>query len=106
MNSKNGPYLAFKNNSLFVVPSHGKEEGKVIRLISAPNDAELSGPWFSPDRKTLFLSVQHTGEQTINLENPTSKWPFDSDGDPKPAVVAITGYLIEKMNKLHLLERA
>ncbi|NAS10637.1 PhoX family protein [Poritiphilus flavus] len=104
--NKDGPYLPFKNNSLFVIPRHGKDQGKVIRLVSAPNDAELTGPWFSPDGKTLFLSVQHPGEQTTDLKNPTSKWPFDEDGLPKPAVVAITGDLIEKLNKLHLLERA
>ncbi len=104
MNKKEGPYRAFKNNSLFVVPRHGKEQGKVIRLISAPNDAELTGPWFSPDGKTLFLSVQHPGEQTIDIAHPTSTWPFDEDGIPKPAVVAITGDLIEKMNQLHLLK--
>ncbi|WP_343486433.1 alkaline phosphatase PhoX [Allomuricauda sp. d1] len=103
MNKEDGPYMAFKNNSLFVVPRHGKEEGKVIRLASAPNDAELTGPWFSPDGKTLFLSVQHPGEQTSDINDPTSTWPFDGDGIPKPAVVAITGDLIEKMNKLHLL---
>ncbi len=104
--NKDGPYKAYKNNSLFVIPRYGKEEGKVIRLVSAPIDAELTGPWFSPDGKTLFLSVQHPGEQTTDLGNPTSKWPFDADGIPKPAVVAITGDLIEKMNKLHLLEDA
>ncbi|WP_350286292.1 alkaline phosphatase PhoX [uncultured Croceitalea sp.] len=106
MNKEDGPYMAFKNNSLFVVPRHGKEQGKIIRLVSAPNDAELTGPWFSPDGKTLFLSVQHPGEQTTDLSDPTSKWPFDEDGIPKPSVVALTGDLIEKMNKLHILERA
>lgn len=104
MNKEDGPYMPFKNNSLFVVPRYGKEQGTVIRLISAPNDAELTGPWFSPDGKTLFLSVQHPGEQTTDLANPTSTWPFDGDNLPKPSVVAITGDLIEKMNKLHVLE--
>jgi secreted PhoX family phosphatase len=100
MNKEDGPYMPFKNNSLFVVPRYGKDEGKVIRVASAPRDAELTGPWFSPDGKTLFLSVQHPGEQTRDLANPTSKWPFDEDNIPKPAVVAITGDLIEKMSKL------
>ena len=104
MNKENSPYIPFKNNSLFVVPRYGKDEGKVIRVASAPRDAELTGPWFSPDGKTLFLSVQHPGEQTIDLENPTSKWPFDEDQIPKPAVVAITGDLIEKMNQLSQIE--
>jgi len=104
MNNPDKPYMSFKNNSLFVIPRYGEDAGKVIRVVSAPRDAELTGPWFSPDGKTLFLSVQHPGEQTTDLKNPTSKWPFDEDNIPKPAVVAITGDLIEKMNKLHLIE--
>ena len=104
MNKANKPYMAFKNNSLFVIPRYGKDAGKVIRVASAPRDAELTGPWFSPDGKTLFLSVQHPGEQTKDLKNPTSQWPFDADNIPKSAVVAITGDLIEKMNQLHKIE--
>ncbi len=104
MNKKNKPYMPFKNNSLFVIPRYGENAGKVIRIASAPRDAELTGPWFSPDGKTLFLSVQHPGEQTKDLKNPTSKWPFDEDNIPKPAVVAITGDLIEKMNLLNQIE--
>ncbi|MEM9679086.1 MAG: alkaline phosphatase PhoX [Bacteroidota bacterium] len=104
MNNPEGPYMPFKNNSLFVIPRYGEDAGKVIRVASAPRDAELTGPWFSPDGKTLFLSVQHPGEQTTDLNNPTSKWPFDSDNIPKPAVVAIQGDLIEKMNKLREIE--
>ena len=104
MNKKDNQYTSFKNNALYVIPRHGKDAGKVIRVASAPKDAELTGPWFSPDGKTLFLSVQHPGEQTKEVTNPTSRWPFDEDNIPKPAVVAITGDLIEKMNRLHLLE--
>ncbi|UNY98521.1 DUF839 domain-containing protein [Zhouia spongiae] len=104
MNRADEPYMSFKNNSLFVIPRYGKDAGKVIRVASAPRDAELTGPWFSPDGKTLFLSVQHPGEQTKDIRNPTSKFPFDKDGIPKPSVVAITGDLIEKMNCLHQIE--
>ncbi len=104
MNRKDKPYMPFKNNSLFVIPRYGKDAGKVIRVASAPKDAELTGPWFSPDGKTLFLSVQHPGEQTKDIKNPTSTWPFDKDNIPKSAVVAIQGEVIEKMNKLRALE--
>lgn len=104
MNKSKKPYMPFKNNSLFVIPRLGKDAGKVIRVASAPTDAELTGPWFSPDGKTLFLSVQHPGEQTKSLKKPTSTWPFDGDNIPKPAVVAVTGDLIEKMNYLNKLE--
>ena len=103
MNQTDNPYTSFKNNALYVIPRYGEEAGKVIRVASAPKDAELTGPWFSPDGKTLFLSVQHPGEQTKDLKNPTSKWPFDEDNIPKSAVVAIKGDLIEKMNRFHLL---
>lgn len=103
MNKEEGPYMPFKNNSLFVVPRYGEDEGKVVRVASAPRDAELTGPWFSPDGNTLFLSVQHPGEQTTDIANPTSSWPFDEDGIPKSAVVAIKGNLIEKMNSLRQL---
>ncbi len=104
MNKKDGPYMPFKNNSLFVIPRYGADAGKVIRVASAPRDAELTGPWFSPDGKTLFLSVQHPGELTQDIKNPTSKWPFDKDNIPKSAVVAIQGDLIEKMNQLNQIE--
>ncbi len=104
MNRADRPYMEFKNNSLFVIPRYGQDAGKVIRVITAPLDAKLTGPWFSPDGTTLFLSVQHPGEQTYDLKNPKSLWPFDKDRIPKPTVVAITGDLIEKMNKLNQLE--
>jgi secreted PhoX family phosphatase len=104
MNRDDNLYRPFKNNSLFVIPRYGQDSGKVIRVASAPKDAELTGPWFSPDGKTLFLSVQHPGEQTRDKNNPTSKWPFDKDGIPKPAVIAISGDLIEKMNHLNQIE--
>lgn len=105
MNKADNPYTAFKNNSLFVIPRYGDDAGKVIRVATAPRDAELTGPWFSPDGETLFLSVQHPGEQTKDVKNPTSLWPFDEDRIPKPTVVAITGDLIEKMNHLNHLEK-
>ncbi|KAB1159432.1 DUF839 domain-containing protein [Tenacibaculum aiptasiae] len=104
MNREDKPYMPFKNNSLFVIPRYGKEAGKVIRVASAPKDAELTGPWFSPDGETLFLSVQHPGEQTKDIKNPTSTWPFDADNIPKSAVVAIKGNLIAKMNNLNKIE--
>ena len=104
MNKEEKPYMAFKNNSLFVIPRYGKDAGKVIRVASAPRDAEFTGPWFSSDGETLFLSVQHPGEQTIDIQNPTSKWPFDMDGIPKPSVVAIKGDLLLKMNLLNKIE--
>ncbi len=99
-NPKVTEYLEFKNNGLFVVLRHGEEAGKVIQIASAPMDAEFTGPWFSPDYKTLFLSVQHPGGNSSSLNQLTSTWPHDEDGLPKPSVITIEGDLLEKLNFL------
>ena len=92
------PYSRFKNNGLYVVPSAGPQAGEVLQLASAPNDAELTGLCFDPDQKTLFLSVQHPGDQTKNLDQPTSRWP-DREKLPASAVVQIHGPLLEQITK-------
>lgn len=85
------PYEAFGNNSLFLVPAEGSRAGEAIRVATAPFDAELTGPFFAPDGRTLFLSVQHPGEQSRSLDQLTSHWPEGGTALPKPAVVAIQG---------------
>ncbi len=92
MNREDKPvYLPYKNNSLFVVPKEGEHAGKPIRVANAPTHAEFTGPFFSPDGKTLFLSVQHPGEYSDSLEQLSSHWPDGGTKIPKPAVVAIYG---------------
>ena len=91
------PYLEFMNNGLFVVPRSGPQEGIVIQVASAPSDAELTGPWFAPDGRTLFLSVQHPGETTQTMDALTSHWPDGGEEIPRPAVVAIQGKLLDEV---------
>ena len=86
-------YAPFKNNGLFVVPTSGESAGQAFQFASGPIQAELTGPWFSDDGSTLFLSVQHPGEESRSAANPTSHWPSGKKEDiPHPAVVAITGF--------------
>jgi uncharacterized protein len=83
-----GAYKHFGNNGLYMIPTEGPNRGKPMRFAAAPVQAELTGTWLAPDGKTLFMSVQHPGEESPDVNNPTSKWPF---GDiPRPSVVAIS----------------
>lgn len=90
-----GVYEGFGNNGLFVFLRSGDHKGEIIRVASAPNDAEFTGPCFSPDHKTLFLSVQHPGETSPSLDKLSSTWP--DGGIPKSAVVTIQGPLLDKI---------
>jgi secreted PhoX family phosphatase len=88
-----GIYSSFKNNGAFVMPSGidgGISGGDVFQFASGPVQAELTGPAFTPDGKTLFLAIQHPGEESEDPNNPTSTWP--GGGEPKSSLVAITGF--------------
>jgi len=89
------PYTPFGNNGLFVVPSQGPRAGEVCQVGSAPVEAELTGPCFSSDGRTLFLSVQHPGEESPSLDRLHSHWPDGAPAMPRPSVLAITGPLLE-----------
>ncbi len=84
-----GPYKKFGNNGLFKIPLNGPKAGTIIQMASAPVEAEFTGPCFSPDYKTLFLSVQHPGEKSKSLNKLTSHWPNGGSEIPTSAVITI-----------------
>jgi uncharacterized protein len=90
-----GAYQGLGNNALLVFIRSGEHQGKVIRVATGPVEAELTGPCFSPDYKTLFLAVQHPGEESPSLQELNSQWP--DGGIPKSAVVTLEGPLLEKI---------
>jgi secreted PhoX family phosphatase len=92
-----GAYEGLGNNGLFVFLRSGAHAGEILRLATAPVDAEFTGPCFSPDYKTLFLSVQHPGEMSPDPKHLTSRWPL---GDiPRSSVVTLEGPLLDKITK-------
>jgi uncharacterized protein len=73
------------NNGCFVVPTSGPQRGLLKQLASGPTGCEVCGCEFTPDGRTLFLSIQHPGEGGT-LEKPRSHWP---DGNGMPARAAL-----------------
>lgn len=105
----------FGNNTLWCIPMSGSQAGIPMLFGMGPMECEMTGPWFTSDHKTLFLSVQHPGEvhgvrQNMQLEPRQfalrtttgqefiqtrqvpigSNWPTKQvNQPPKPSVIAI-----------------
>ena len=55
--------------------------GTLRRLLVGPIESEITGLTESPDGKTLFVNIQHPGEDTADLASaPTSAWPYSLPG--------------------------
>ena len=94
-----GIYTPFKNNGMFVMTgANDAVRGEPVQFASGPVEAEMTGPAFTPDGRTLFLAVQHPGEESESTDKPTSTWPHDGDKVPKPSR--------RRYNRLRLRTRA
>jgi len=70
----------------------GPERATTRHFFACPRGAEMCGPCFTPDGRTLFVAVQHPGqEDDSSFDAPTTRWPAgpESAMPPRPAVVAI-----------------
>ena len=76
------------NDGLFAVPTAGHNRGQVRQFLTVPLGAECSGPLITADGRTVFVAVQHPGEDDgSTFEDPLSTWPHDNRF-PRPSVVA------------------
>ena len=82
-------YKFMGNNAMFFFRTEGPFAGIAYQFASGPVECEMTGQCWTPDGNTLFLSVQHPGEESEAIDKLSSTWP---NGDlPRPASVAITG---------------
>src|SRR5690606_38302392 len=63
------------------------------RFLVGPRECELTGVDSTPDGRTLFVGIQHPGENGTPA-TPSSNWPQSQSGTasgrPRSAIVAIT----------------
>ena len=81
-----------RTDGLWAVETEGAMRGTSKLFFRVPVGAEMCGPTFNPTGDTLFLAVQHPGDQGLaTFENPATRWPDFADNMPtRPAVVVVT----------------
>ncbi len=88
-------------DGVWALETEGERRGTGRMFFRTPVGAEMCGPRFTPDDRTLFVAVQHPAtdgvkafkgfERESTFEDPATRWPdFKPDMPPRPSVVAIT----------------
>ncbi|NUN50145.1 MAG: PhoX family phosphatase [Candidatus Brocadiae bacterium] len=103
--SSAGPYAGHGNNQMLCADPATRG---IWRFLVGPSGCEITGQAFTPDQRTLFISIQHPGEAGDHPRVPAvpsgfsaaeylahnplafSQWPDPAGGRPRSAVVVVT----------------
>ena len=69
------------------------DDANLRRFLVGPKESEITSIVETPDGKTLFVNIQHPGEETVpNFTTQTygSNWPDGGTARPRSATIAIT----------------
>ncbi|NNF77611.1 MAG: DUF839 domain-containing protein, partial [Rhizobiales bacterium] len=59
------------------------DSGEIKRFLVEPREAEVTGLAWSPDRRTMFVGIQHPGEKG------DSHFPDSGASVPRSCVIAV-----------------
>jgi hypothetical protein len=88
-----GAYAGFGNNQMLAADPQTRE---TRRFLTGPNVCEVTGVFMTPDRRTMFVGIQHPGEAPVGVNDPAnpkrySSWPDGANGQrPRSATIVIT----------------
>jgi len=89
-----GSYAGFGNNMMLAAHPETRE---TRQFLVGPNQCEITGVFMTPDRRTMFVGIQHPGERPDDLpgdpSNPKqfSSWPDGPPGGrPRSSLIVIT----------------
>ena len=79
--SNQGRFAGHGNNQMLFANPNSRE---IKRFLVGPKECEITGLCWSPDRKTMFVGIQHPGEKG------NSHFPDGSGTLPRSSIIAIT----------------